>query len=306
MQTQNEMTERTRLLPAIGLIGVGVMGRPIAINLLRAGFPVSVHARRAASAAPLLAEGALAFDTPAALAAASDIVITVVTADSDVEQVLFGPQGVADAIRPGSIVIDHSTISPATARSCAQRLAARSVQMLDAPVSGGEAGAIAGTLSIMVGGDAATFERAKPVFAAIGCTLVHVGDSGAGQVAKAANQLAICVTLQGMAEAFCLAEASGVDPQRVLDAVRHGAAASRMLEVMGPKMVSGDSKAGVESRLHWKDLRIVLEIARRAGIALPATAIATQTFSALQRAGGERLDSSAIIGIVRRSPGNQK
>jgi 2-hydroxy-3-oxopropionate reductase len=287
-------------LPAIGVIGVGVMGRPMALNLLRAGFPLSVHARRPAAVAPLVAEGAKAFDSPAALAAACDVVITVVTADADVEQVLFGPAGVAETIRPGSLVIDHSTISPETARRCAARLAARAVRMLDAPVSGGEAGAIAGTLSIMVGGEQAAFERARPVLAAVGRTLVHVGDSGAGQVAKAANQLAICVTLQGMAEAFCLAEASGVDPERVLQAVRQGAAASRMLEVMGPKMVSGDSKPGVESRLHWKDLRIVLEVARRAGIALPGAAIATQTFSALQKAGGARLDSSAIIGVVRR------
>jgi 2-hydroxy-3-oxopropionate reductase len=135
----------------------------------------------------------------------------------------------------------------------------------------------------------------------VGRTLVHVGDSGAGQVAKAANQLAICVTLQGMAEAFCLAQAHGVDPQVLLESLRAGATASRMLEVMGPKMASGDTKAGVESRLHWKDLRIVLDAARRSGTPLPGAAIATQTFSALQRAGGERLDSSAILGIVRRS-----
>lgn len=287
----------------VGIIGVGAMGRPMALNLLRAGFAVRVHARRAAAMEALVAAGAQACATPAALAAQCDAVLTMVTADADVEQVLFGPAGVADGIRPGSLLIDHSTISPSTARACATRLAAQAVQMLDAPVSGGEAGAIAGSLSIMIGGEVAAFERAKPVLQAVGRTLVHVGDSGAGQVAKAANQIAICVTLQGMAEAFCFAEASGVDPQRVLDAVRHGAAASRMLEVMGPKMVSGDFRAGVESRLHWKDLRIVLEIARRAGIALPAAAIATQTFSALQKAGGERLDSSAIIQIVRRTCG---
>jgi 2-hydroxy-3-oxopropionate reductase len=285
----------------VGVIGVGVMGRPMAINLMRAGFAVGVYARRAAALGPLVEAGARAFDTPGALSAACDVVLTMVTADADVEQVLFGEQGVASAIRPGTLVIDHSTISPATAQACTQRLAARSVQMLDAPVSGGEAGAIAGTLSIMVGGDAAAFERAKPVLSAVGKTLVHVGDSGAGQIAKAANQLALCVTLQGMAEAFCFAQASGVDPARVLQAVSHGAAGSRILDVMGPKMVSGDDRAGVESRLHWKDLRIVLEVARRAGIALPGAAIATQTFNALQKTGGERLDSSAIVQIVRRT-----
>lgn len=284
----------------VGVIGLGVMGQPMAINLLRAGFRVSVHARRAAAMAPLVAEGATAFDSPAAMAAGCDAVITVVTADADVQQVLFGPGGVAEGLAPGSLVIDHSTISPSTARACAARLARQSVQMLDAPVSGGEAGAIAGSLSIMAGGDADAFERARPLLQAVGRTLVHVGDCGAGQVAKAANQLAICVTLQGMAEAFCLAGAHGVDPQVLLDSLRGGSTASRMLEVMGPKMASGDARAGVESRLHWKDLRIVLDAARRAGVALPGAAIATQTFSALQKAGGERLDSSAIVRIVRR------
>ncbi|MCE2947880.1 MAG: NAD(P)-dependent oxidoreductase [bacterium] len=284
----------------VGVIGLGVMGRPMAANLLRAGFQVSVFARRAAATAPLVAEGATACASPAQLAARCDAVVTVVTADADVEQVLFGPGGAAEGLAPGSLVIDHSTISPSTARACAARLAAQSVQMLDAPVSGGEAGAIAGSLSIMAGGDADAFERARPLLQAVGRTLVHVGDCGAGQVAKAANQLAICVTLQGMAEAFCLAEAHGIDPQALLDSLRSGTTASRMLEVMGPKMATGDTKAGVESRLHWKDLRIVLDAARRAGIALPGVAIATQTFSALQKAGGERLDSSAILGIVRR------
>jgi 2-hydroxy-3-oxopropionate reductase len=290
-----------RPMMRVGVIGLGVMGRPMALNLLRAGFAVAVHARRPASMVPLVAEGAAAFDSPAALAAHCDALVTIVTADADVEQVLFGPDGAAAGLAPGALVIDHSTISPATARACAARLARQSVQMIDAPVSGGEAGAIAGSLSIMAGGDADAFERARPLLQAVGRTLVHVGGCGAGQVAKAANQLAICVTLQGMAEAFCLAGAHGVDPQVLLDSLRGATTtASRMLEVMGPKMATGDTTAGVESRLHWKDLRIVLDAARRAGVALPGAAIAAQTFSALQRAGGERLDSSAIVGIVRR------
>jgi 2-hydroxy-3-oxopropionate reductase len=284
----------------VGVIGLGVMGRPMAANLMRAGFPVAVYARRAAATASLVAEGAVVCTSPADLAARCDAVITIVTADADVEQVLFGPGGAAEGLAPGTLVIDHSTISPSTARACASRLALQSVRMLDAPVSGGEAGAIAGTLSIMAGGDIEAFERARPLLEAVGRTLVHVGDSGAGQVAKAANQLAICVTLQGMAEAFCMADAHGIDPRVLLESLQGGATASRMLDVMGPKMASGDTRAGVESRLHWKDLRIVLDAARRAGIALPGAAIATQTFSALQRAGGERLDSSAILGIVRR------
>ncbi len=298
--TGNDGKSTHRSMMRVGVIGLGVMGLPMALNLLRAGFPLAVQARRPASMAPLVAEGAAAFDSPAALAAHCDALVTIVTADADVEQVLFGPDGAAEGLAPGSLVIDHSTISPSTARACAARLARQSVQMIDAPVSGGEAGAIAGSLSIMAGGDADAFERARPLLQAVGRTLVHVGDCGAGQVAKAANQLAICVTLQGMAEAFCLAAAHGVDPQALLASLRGGATASRMLEVMGPKMATGDTRAGVESRLHWKDLRIVLDAARRAGVALPGAAIATQTFSALQKAGGERLDSSAIVGIVRR------
>ena len=283
----------------VGVIGLGVMGRPIALNLLRAGFDTAVYARRAGSAEPLREAGARVLATPAALAAAVDVLVVCVTADADVEQVLFDEQGAAAGLQPGALVIDHSTIAPDSARRFAQQLAAQGVHMLDAPVSGGEAGAIAGTLSIMAGGEEAAFERARPVLSAVGRTLVHVGGSGAGQIAKAANQLAICVTLQGMAEAFCLAQASGVDARKVLEFVQGGAAGSRILDVMGPKMVSGDTRAGVESRLHWKDLRIVLESARRAGVPLPGCAIATQTFSALQGAGGERLDSSAILGVVR-------
>jgi len=284
---------------SVGMIGLGAMGAPMARNLLKAGFAVSVWARRPESARLLVEAGARVADSPAALARDCDGVITVVTADADVRAVLLGPRGVIEGARPGLLAIDHSTIAPSTARACAAALAERGVDCLDAPVSGGEVGAIAGTLSVMAGGSAQAYARAEPLFAAIGRTRVHVGDSGAGQVAKAANQLALCVTLQAIAEALCLAERHGCAPRALLEAARHGLAASRILEVMGPRMADGDHRAGVESRLHWKDLRIVLEIAREAGVPLPGTALATQSFSALQAAGGAKLDSSALITVLR-------
>jgi len=283
----------------VGVIGLGAMGAPMARNLMKAGYEVCVWARRPEAVQSLLADGARPFPSPAALARANEAVITVVTADADVRAVLLGEDGVIHGVHPGLLVIDHSTIAPATARQCAAALAQRGASMLDAPVSGGEVGAIAGTLSVMAGGCARAYARAEPLLAAIGRTRVHVGDSGAGQVAKAVNQLALCITLQSIAEALCFAERQGYAAGPVLEAARHGLAASRILDVMGPRMAMGDHRAGVESRLHWKDLRIVLEIAREAGVALPGTALATQTFSALQAAGGARLDSSAIIAVLR-------
>lgn len=289
-----------------GFIGLGVMGQPMAGHLLRAGHPLAVWARRAASAAPLLAAGALHAATPAELARASDVVFTIVTADADVEQVLFGEAGVASGAHPGLVVVDHSTIAPQTARDCAARLARLGATLLDAPVSGGEIGARAGRLSVMVGGDAAALERVRPLLAAYGSSVIHVGASGCGQIAKAANQLAICVTMQGIAEAVLYAEAEGIDAARMLEAARTGPAASRILEVMGAKMASGDHAPGVESRLHHKDIGIVLEAARAAGVGLPAAAVAAQTFNALAGGGGARLDSSAIVEVLRRACGRRR
>ncbi|MFN7753534.1 MAG: NAD(P)-dependent oxidoreductase [Pseudomonadota bacterium] len=289
----------TAAVRTVGVIGLGAMGAPMARNLMKAGFGISVWARRPQSAEGLVAEGARLRASPADLARSCDAVVTVVTADADVRAVLLGPSGVIEGARPGLLVIDHSTIAPSTARDCAQALAARGVDCLDAPVSGGEVGAVAGTLSVMAGGSEGAYARAEPLFAAIGRTRVRVGDSGAGQVAKAANQLALCVTLQAMAEAVMYAQRQGCAAGPILEAAGLGLAASRILEVMGPRMASGDHRAGVESRLHWKDLRIVLEVAREAGVPLPGTALATQTFSALQAAGGARRDSSAIVTVLR-------
>jgi 2-hydroxy-3-oxopropionate reductase len=248
--------------------------------------------------APLVEQGAVACASPADLAARSDVVFTMVTAGADVEAVLLGTGGVIASARPGLLVIDHSTISPATARHVAAELAARGIDFLDAPVSGGEKGAIEATLSIMVGGPEAAFRRAEPLLHRVGKTVLRIGESGAGQVAKAANQLAIVSTLQGLAEALTLAHASDVDCAKVLEALRGGAASSRILDAMGPKMVSRDFRPGVEARLHHKDVQIAVDCAAAAGLAIPGAAIAAQAFNALMACGGSRLDSSALVTVV--------
>jgi 2-hydroxy-3-oxopropionate reductase len=282
----------------LGFVGLGVMGRPMAQNLMRVGYAMHVYARRAASAAPLIEQGALACASPAELATCSDVVFVMVTAGVDVERVVLGAGGIVEGARPGLVVVDHSTIPPATARLIAAKLAEHGVDFLDAPVSGGERGAIDATLSIMVGGSEAAFRRVEPLLRCIGKTVLRIGEAGAGQVAKAANQLAIVLTLQGLAEALTLARSSGVDPAKVLSGLREGAAASRILEVMGPKMLSRDFRPGVEARLHHKDIRIVLECAAHAGVAVPGAALAAQSFSALMARGGARQDSSAVLTVV--------
>lgn len=282
----------------VGFIGLGAMGQPMAVNLQKGGYTLGVYARRPEATQPLIEAGAKIYVSPAELAAACDVVFVIVTTTRDVEQVVLGERGIAEGARPGSVVVVMSTIDPAATRRIAAQLASRGVEMLDAPVSGGEIGARAGTLSIMVGGKAEIFERVKPVLACMGKTLAHIGGNGAGQVAKAANQLAIVATLQGIAEAMTLARAAGVDVAKVLDAIEKGAAASRMLELMGRRMVARDFNAGVEARLHHKDAQIVLECARDLGLGLPLAAIATQTFNALIARGGGKLDSSAIVMVV--------
>lgn len=287
----------------VGFIGLGAMGLPMAMHLLKGGHILGVYARRPEAAQLLIEAGAKAYVSPAELAAACDVVFIIVTTTRDVEQVVLGDRGIAAGARPGSVVVVMSTIDPAATRRIAADLARRGVEMLDAPVSGGEIGARAGTLSIMVGGKQEVFERVKPLFACMGKTIVHIGASGAGQVAKACTQLAIVATLQGIAEAVMLARAAGADASKVLDAIEQGAAASRMLELMGRRMVNRDFTPGVEARLHHKDAQIVLECARELGLALPLTAIATQTFNALIARGGGKLDSSAIVTVLEGACG---
>jgi len=284
----------------IGFIGLGVMGRAMVANLLRAGHEVTVWARRAESMQPLQALGARTAASPADCARGMEAVCTIVTTGDDVRQVVLGPRGVIEGAQPGCVLIDHSTIPPSVARDIAAALSARGVAMLDAPVSGGERGAIDATLSIMAGGDAAVFERMKPLLSAVGRTLVHVGPSGAGQVTKACNQLILCAFIEAAAEAARLAAASGVDFGKVRQAMLHGSAGSKALELFGGKMASRDFSAGVQSRVHHKDMGIVLGEAVQLGLAMPLSASVWQQLNALMAQGGGTLDTSALLTVLER------
>ena len=282
----------------IGFVGLGTMGAPMVRNLLKHGHAVTVWARRPDAMTPLLAAGATAGESAAHAAAASDVVFTMVTDTRAVEEVVLGAGGIASGARRGALVIDHSTIDPAGARRIAGELQRHGVEMLDAPVSGGGAAAEAGTLAIMAGGSAAAFERAYPLLSCYAKSIVHIGPSGAGQVAKACNQICTIVNQLGAAEAMLLAERAGVDPRAVEKAMMGGFAASRMLELQAPKMIARDFAGKVESRLHHKDIHIVLDLARTFGIELPASAAAAAVLDTLQARGGAREDSAAVFTVL--------
>lgn len=282
----------------LGFIGLGMMGRPMALNLMKHGHQMGVYARRPQSVEPLVAAGAVSYKTPAELAAACEAVFTVVTNSSDVEQVVLGENGIIHGARAGSMVVDMETISPTVARNIAQALAAKGIDMLDAPVSGGPMGAEQATLSVMVGGKPAAFERAKPLLQCLGKTIVHMGDHGAGQITKACNQLALLVTAQGTAEALSLAARYGVDPAKVREVMLGGIAASRVLDLFGKRMVERDFAAGIEARLYYKDLHIVLDLVHELGLAAPAAALAMQSVNALIGRGEGASDLSALIKVV--------
>jgi 3-hydroxyisobutyrate dehydrogenase len=269
----------------VGFIGLGIMGRGMAANLLRAGFPLTVWNRTRERAEPLATAGAAVAASPAELAAASDIVITCVSDTPDVEKVILGPQGVIHGIRPGSLVIDMSTISPEATRTIAAALAERGVDMLDAPISGGSEGAAQGTLSIMVGGQATALQRAMPVLQAMGKRITHVGPHGAGQTVKLVNQVLVVGNCLAMCEALLLAEAGGVDLERTLEAVSGGAAGSWMLSQRGPQILARDWRPGFTIALQQKDLRLVLEAADQQGVPLPGTALIFQLYRTLEAKG---------------------
>jgi 2-hydroxy-3-oxopropionate reductase len=280
----------------IGFIGLGVMGKPMAKNLMRAGHSLVVHSRSREPVEELVASGATAADSPAEVARVSGIVITMLPDTPDVELVLTGANGVLSTLRPHSVVIDMSSISPAAAARLAAEVASRGATMLDAPVSGGEIGAINGSLSIMVGGDEATFARMQPVLACMGNPerIVRIGGSGAGQICKICNQVAIGGALAGVSEAFALARKAGVDAARVRQALLGGFAASRVLDVHGERMLTGNYVPGFRTRLYQKDLRIANEAAAAHSVAMPATALLAQLVNALVASGGADLDYAAI------------
>jgi len=278
------------------------MGAPMARRLLTGGHTVLVWARRPEAAQPLLAAGATAAESVQYLAERSDVIVTMLTDTRAVEQVVLGEHGIACGVRPNSLMIDHSTIDPAGARRIASEIHARGVEMLDAPVSGGRAAAEAGTLVVMAGGSSAALERANPLLSCYAKTIVHIGASGAGQVAKACNQICTIVNMLGAAEAMLLAERAGVDPRVVKEALMGGFAASRMLDLQAPKMIERDFTGKVESRLHHKDIHIVLELARAFGIELPASAAAADVLERLQKRGGARQDSAAMFSVLDSAP----
>jgi 2-hydroxy-3-oxopropionate reductase len=285
----------------LGFIGLGVMGRPMALNLMQAGYSMAVYARRKESLAPLIAAGARAFAAPAALAAERDVIFTIVTASADSEQVTLGMQGIVEGARAGTIVVDMATISPLATRRIAQALEARGIDHLDAPVSGGPMGAQGATLSIMAGGKPRVFERVKPLFECLGKTILHMGDHGAGQATKACNQLALTVTLEGVAEALLLAQRCGVDPAKVREVMLGGIAASRVLELFGKRMVERNFENGIDARLYHKDLNIVLDLAHGLGIPAPAAAVTLQQINALVGSGGGESDFSRMIEVLERA-----
>ena len=287
----------------LGFIGMGAMGRPMAQHLLRAGHEVAVWARRQESAQPLLDAGAVWCASPADVARRAEIVFTIVTAGADVERIALGADGLIKGFLPGSILVDMSTIAPGAARHIAQRLAGRGVDMLDAPVSGGEAGAIAASLAIMVGGKSEVLDRVRPLFAVLGKTLVHVGDSGAGQVAKACNQMIMVGFIQAVAEALHLAKAAGADPAKVRQALAGGSAGSRVLEVFGGRMVDRDFSAGVEARLHHKDYGILMAEAYRLGVPLPVSAQVWQQLNALMANGFGQQDTATLLCVLELNGG---
>ena len=289
----------------IGFIGLGIMGRGMAANLLRAGFPLTVWNRTPSRGDDLVAQGAQRGASPAAVAAQSDIVVVCVSDTPDVEAVLLGEQGVAAGAHPGLLVVDCSTISPHATRELAERLAGLGVAMLDAPVSGGSEGAAKGTLSIMVGGDAAQVARAMPILQAMGKTITHVGGQGAGQLAKLVNQVLVVVTMQAVGEALLLAQAGGLDLERTLAAVGGGAAGSWMLNNRGPQVIRRDWRPGFTIDLQQKDLRLVLETADALGIPLPSTAQVFQYYRALQQRGLGGEGNHALVKALEQLAGQE-
>ena len=285
----------------VGFIGLGVMGRPMAHNLLRAGYPLVVHSRSAGPVAELAAAGARAVASPAEVAASAAIMITMLPGSAEVELVIAGPLGLATRVRPGDVVIDMSTIDPAVARRLAQHLAARGTALLDAPVSGGEIGAHDATMSIMVGGSPDAFDRVRPVLESLGGAVTYCGEAGAGQIAKACNQLIVASTIQAVAEALVLAAAAGVSPQRVREALLAGFAASRVLEVHGQRMIDRDFRPGGRVALQSKDAQIALHIAERLGVPLPGLQVAAANFQQLVDRGDGNLDHAALSAIVEEA-----
>ncbi len=282
----------------IGLIGPGIMGQPMGMNLLNAGYPLWVFSRTPSRAQPLVDAGATLCDTPRAVAEQADIIISIVSDTPDVEAVVLDENGLLEGSSAGKVLVDMSTISPIATRKIAGKLAEKGVEMLDAPVSGGDVGAKNGTLSIMVGGKPEVFDRVKPVFDVLGKNIVHVGDTGAGQVAKACNQILVAEHINAAGEALLLARACGVDPEKVRQALLGGFAHSKVLEVHGERMLTRNFQPGFKARLHKKDMHIVLDTMEEKGLDLPTATAVTEALDQAVANGDSELDSTVLIKIL--------
>jgi 2-hydroxy-3-oxopropionate reductase len=284
--------------PVLGFIGLGLMGKSMARNLLKAGYPLVVHNRSRAAADELAAEGAQAASSPAEVARQVEMVFTCLPDSPDVELVALGADGIIAAAHPGLIYIDHSTIKPATARIVAEMLGKKGVLCLDAPVSGGDIGARNGTLAIMVGGESDALEKALPALLAMGKTITHVGGPGAGQIAKAANQIMAAAQMVAMSELMIFSQKAGADPRKVVEAIRGGAAQCWTLDVKAPRLFAGNRSPGFRAYLQAKDLGIVLDTAREFSIPLPSAAIDAQLYNAMLEMDMAGLDNSAVVGVL--------
>jgi 2-hydroxy-3-oxopropionate reductase len=282
----------------IGLIGLGIMGKPMANNLLQANFKLGLFARNPKALQTFTAKNIEIFTSPAELAQNCDITITIVSDSPDAKEVIVGKEGIIHGAKPKHLVIDMSTISPEVTRCLAQDLANKDIDMLDAPVSGGEQGAIDGTLSIMVGGNAEIFSYALPVLQILGRNIVHIGEHGAGQVSKACNQIVAAQTVAAVGEAFLLAKSSGVDPKKVREALLGGFANSKVLELHGKRILDNDFTPGFKAELHFKDIGIALKTAQKNNISMPGTELVETYLKKLIDQGNGELDSSAIGKIV--------
>jgi 2-hydroxy-3-oxopropionate reductase len=287
----------------VGYIGLGLMGKSIARNILKAGFPLIVHNRSRAAVDELVSEGAVAASSPKEVASQVDVIFTNLPDTPDVEKVVLGENGILAGVHDGLIYVDNSTIKPTAARMLAEKLSEKNVFALDAPVSGGDIGARNATLTIMVGGDASALEKVMPILLAIGKTVTHVGDAGAGQVAKAANQIMVAAQMVAMGELLVFSKKAGVDPRKVVDAIKGGAAQCWTLDVKPPRLFEGNRSPGFKAHMQLKDLKIILDTAREYDIPVSGTMESTKLFQQMIDSGMGELDNSAVVGVIEKMAG---
>lgn len=289
----------------VGYIGLGLMGKSMASNIIKAGFPIVIHNRSRKAVKELVEAGAVEAFSPVEVAQQSEIVFTNLPDSTDVEMVALGPDGIIEGVREGMVYVDNSTIKPATARQIAAEFENRGAYSLDAPVSGGDIGAKEGTLTVMVGGKLEGLKIAMPVLRAVGKTITHVGEAGSGQIAKAANQIMVAAQMVAMGELLIFAKKAGADSQKVVDAIKAGAAQCWTLDNKPPRLLSGNREPGFKAYMQAKDLGIVMDTAREYGVPLPASAIHNQLFNAMLEMGMSELDNSAVIGVIEQLAGEK-